>query len=1389
MRKIKSRRGIICCIILLLTNMSAKSQFSNFKFENYSTSDGVSSSTCLEAFQSRDGYLWFGTIDGLNRFDGYEFEVFHPVLSDPKSISGNRVNAITEDNLGNLWVGTKNGLNLHLKAKGYFRQIDFLNSRTTENSLRYEVHDLVFDSLSNVLWVASNYGVDKINVGLDSSYSKLSTQRYLESIDKEGVSSENEVESIALDAKSKLWVSTHSNDLYVYESKLDKFEKFSSRYVSSDAPDYLPNELLIDQEGKIWYGNNLADLSYLDQNKQRHRVQISDENIGIYDLYEDRERRIWISTSGVGIYVLSSQGNIIYHFQHEENNRFSLPNNRVSKVIQDDLGIYWITTYDDGIVKLDLGKAKFAHYFYKTGSPNGLSAKIAQSVFQDSKGRIWIGTGQGGLNLFDEASSSFKHFRYEANNLWKLSSDEIIHISESYDGDLWISTLDGGLNKFNPETGRCVQYKHDDQANSIGQNLVWVTIEDKEKRLWAGTQLNGMSMLDPKTGRFQHYKSLENDSLSLNGNFVYSMFIDSKNRLLIGTSLGLNWLDLNKVGKLQTQQLSFNEVKAPLLYKTHISFITEDALNNIWVGCDFGLFRLNSELEFVTSYSVLDGLPSNLITGIQQDDEGDIWITSRGGISKLDLDTQQIKTYNEDDGLQGVEFQTKSIDKLKDGRIIAGGINGFNIFDPKKISEDNYKLKPFLTTLKIHDTEIKYGDTIRNRVLLDKPLSSTEKVVLFHDESTISIEFIALYHKNPSAVNYAYKMNGIDQHYSYTNEKRVGKIYSNLKPGDYSFEVLASLDKNWETASRVEVNIEILPPIWKTWWAYSVYGLFAVLVLWGSLRYYLIYVDQAKNHQLDQMKLQFFINVSHEFRTPLTMILNPLEKILENFENAEVVKKSATTIQKSAFRLVNLVNQFLDARKMDLGKAPLNLIKADIVAFCKEIKVLFEGLTESKQITLHFETLFEGKDMIFDPDKMEKILVNLLSNAVKFTDQGGNITIRLSVESRKIKEQLLTGSVEEEYVNIEISDTGIGLKKEQLASVFNRFFNVDNTHTGTGIGLNFTKSLVEQHEGTISAQSEYHKGSIFTVSLPVMGKKAYKIFNSMTQEPSTEHSLTHDIVKSLEYDVSITSEPNISEKEEETPSKEVILIVEDNNELRNHLKSELSKIYRTKVAVNGKVGLEKARKFMPDLIISDVMMPLMDGFEMCRELKHNLETSHIPIIMLTARSLDEDRLTGYSQGADAYFAKPFSMKLLMTRVHNILDSREKLKTRFGGIASILPESEIATNTLDEEFLNKSTQAVLDNIGDSNFDFDTLSATVGISRSHFYKKIQALTGQNPSHFVRAIRLKYATELLKQNTFSIKEIAYKSGFNSGAYFSKCFREHFNCTPLQFVDTNND
>ncbi|MDH4058346.1 MAG: ATP-binding protein, partial [Cyclobacteriaceae bacterium] len=870
-------------------------------------------------------------------------------------------------------------------------------------------------------------------------------------------------------------------------------------------------------------------------------------------------------------------------------------------------------------------------------------------------------------------------------------------------------------------------------------------------------------------------------------------FEDSKNRM---------WIGYNVIGALDR----YDELNEDLIHysvsdaddniifgRNSVSSILEDTEGRIWIGTNYGVFALAVDQD--TTYNALkalvtvknymhfserNGLASNEIVGLLSDAHNRLWVSTSTGLSLIDPKTNEIKNYDESDGLQKGRFNAGSLLKTREGIIYFGGVNGLSIFDPDSIRTNETYPPIYITDLKIHYKSLsaKNDESGNDPVYLQKAVHLTKEITLPFDQNSITIEFAALNYIASLKNLYAYTLINFDKDWNYAAIGR-SATYTNINPGTYTFKVKASNNDGVWNEEGTSLVITILPPPWKTWWAYSGYAIVFILLLTVG-RNEIVKREQLKSkaklkeaeaekyQELDTLKSRFFANISHEFRTPLTLILAPLDKrIAAATETTE--KNELTMMRRNATRLLTLVNQLLELSRLEAGTLKLNIRTQSLHKFITYIASQFSSMADSRAI--HFELRADHSiELSFDPDKLEKIVTNVLSNAFKFTPSGGAITISLS-------QYKSTPHFPEGYAQIIITDSGSGIEAQHIERIFDRFYQVDTSSTreyeGSGIGLALAKELVELHKGSISVASTPGVGSSFTIQLPL----------------GTLQMQTDDVVESFEAisteSPSLENDSTISEKVAEEGLLPKLLIVEDNSDLRSYLRNILDGYYEIHEASDGEHGLAIALELIPDLILTDLMMPKVDGLQLCGKLKGSETTSHIPIMLLTAKADIETKLEGLNTGADDYLAKPFDARELKSRIHNLIEIRRKLQKKFSNQFS-LAASEIKVDSLDTQFLKKVKQTIEDRIGDPSLSVESLSEEIAMSNVQLYRKLKALTGMTANELIRNIRLDRAASLLKQHAGNVSEVAFQVGFNNLSYFAKCFKEKFNVSPSAFTSS---
>ena len=1394
-------KTLLCFFVL---NLAAQNSVT---FDKLTTRDGLSQNDVNAIYQDDKGYMWFGTHDGLNRYDGYEFTVFTPDLSNDKSINSNLIWKIIGDEKRGLWIATTgNGINYFNSETEEFTH--FINDKNDENSLSNNYVTSVMIDSENRLWITTAVGIDMLDLNLPLEEAKfihcnLNKDKVFD------VWNGTHIAQIYEDSHKQIWAAG-AKGIHKLESDKDGHKYFQRYNVFLGIPEAGVRCLNEDQYGNLIIGthNNIYVVSKRGYSKKAMNVYWGNFNSIVVD-----KDFIWAATNkGLMQFKTLDDGAkpvLINYYKNDPNQRRSLSSNSIKSLFLDDTGILWIGTYGAGINKYDPHKKQFQHFF-KTGESGSLSSNKIRSVGEDKNGFLWIGTEGGGLDVLSRKNDDGSYNKFEhitdyitaftignvtiggrnkvviggqsTPNLYMVDVTEEKPVSELFfepikevtstvfsvlqDSklNLWIGTYTGGVRRWLAsgsagEFKKDILFKNDNQEKSISNNIVRDIYEDHFGNMWFATG-DGLNMLTKEEAvarnpKFIVYKNNRKDSTSISHNYILTLYESSKGDMWIGTFGG----GLNKfIPATETEPAHFKR------------------------------------------YSTLQGLPNNVIKGILEDEQGNLWVSTNRGISRFDPEHEVFKNYDVNDGLQSDEFGELACVIRKTGEFIFGGVNGFNSFYPEEIKSNNINAETVLTDFLIFNKSVKIGEEINGRVVIDKSIDEVNEIELLHNENSFSFEFAALHYAASNKNTYAYKLEGFNKKWLYTTSENRYATYTNLEPGSYTLKVKSSNnDGVWDT-TPVELKIKVIPPIWKTSYAKTFYLLCILGLLFAFRRFTIIkttkkynleleHMEKEKKEEIHKLKLEFFTNISHEFRTPLTLINGPLDYLLK--QGDDITPKEAriqyNLMKKNTGYLLRLVNQLIDFRKMDRGKLDLNIAKGNIVAFLKEVGEPFQFLGRKKNI--NFEVVNKEDSILswFDSDALEKVVNNLLSNAFKFTPEEGEISLEITEADAYPELQEISRGIDiKDYILIKVQDSGPGIPAHRINHVFERFYmEVDKLKMnmkGSGIGLSFTKNLVELHQGVISVKSNNDDGTCFYVWLP-KAKSAYvdKKGVSFQQDFETDSFISQEDAESQAIDVmDEIVDSNINRSRSKLP---VLLIVDDNQDIRLFIKQGLGESYYIYEAENGEQGFEVAKKVTPNIIITDLMMPVMDGVEFCKSLKTTQETSHIPVIMLTAKMSQESEIQGLKTGADAYIRKPFDMELLHLKLQNILKYRQELRKRFNREITLQP-TEVTVTSTDEDFLQRAIGVVEKHMMDTEFSVEFLVKEMYLSRSHFYLKIKELTGLSSSEFIRNIRLKRAMQLLTDSDLAVKEIMYMTGFNTASYFSKCFRKQFGLIPSEYL-----
>jgi len=1357
------------------------------QFKHLTKEEGLSDNSSWGMIQDRKGFIWIGTPDGLNRYDGRKFKIFKHSIDDPNSLGANSVQALWEDKSGVLWIGTLGGgLNKYNpEQENFTRYVNPYDSSKLANSII-----TIYEDKSGILWIGMHHG--GLNM-FDSKSEKFITYKNIP--DDSTSISNNIIWTISEDSKGNLWIGTVGGGL----NKFNRENKTFTRYLHNpkDPTSLSHNEVVNireDKSGAIWVstsGGGLNKFTYKDDKQLplfKHLKYDQNNPSGLPNNYIDymlidKNNVMWIGTEQGGLSrTISSLDDMsklsFISYKHVPLDQFSLSSNEIPYIYPDNSGLFWITTQGGGVNNFNLKQKQFRNYKQKQDDPLSLGGSNVTSVYEDKDGVIWIGTWDGGLNKWDRAKNKFAHYKHIPNDPTSLSTNRVTVIYEDKSGVIWVGTWNQGLNKFDKRTGKFYTYWHDpSNVKTISDNLIYSINEDKSGVLWIGTANGGLCTYDRESDSFIHFNYKYDSTNILSSTHSSSIYLVDKS--------GTLWISADDGGLISVnfQNNEFIHYKHQpnnpnSLSNDVVTDVYEDKSGFFWIGTSGGgLNKFDKVNGLFRCYLTKDGLPSDNITGVLEDDNGNLWITTNDGLSKFNPQLETFRNYDIEDGLSSISLVKGC--KIKTGEMILGSDKGFVVFYPDSIKDNTHVPPVYITDFYLFNKPVPIGyDSLSGRTILSKSIIECDEIELNYDDEVFSFEFAALDFQAPMKNMYAYIMEGFDKDWTYTDADRNLATYTNLDPGEYVFRVKGSNNDGYWNETGASIKIIILPPWWRTNLAYLIYFLLIgsiIYVTWKAQlkrlknkhEYEMSKFEAQKLHEVDELKSRFFTNISHEFRTPLTLILGPVKQMIEKLNEGKM-KDDLGIVHRNANKLLELVNQLLDISKLESGNMKLQTVPQNIVPLVKALALSFTSYAERKTITLKF-TSSEAEIVVYiDKDKIEKIITNILSNAFKFTPEGGTIEVTVRKDERNS--------------NIIISDTGVGIPKEKISKIFDRFYQVDGSHTreqeGSGVGLSLTKELVELHRGKIEVESEEGKGSTFAVSIP-LGKEHLSPEEIVEKEKAQDFE--DEKLKPV-YDEEIERKCFHYVELYENESLPVLLLIEDNSDVRNYIKINLNNDYKVLEAVDGEDGWNKSVEQIPDLIVSDVMMPKMDGFKLCEKLKTDERTSHIPIILLTAKAAKEDKLEGYETGADEYIMKPFEPDELRARIKNLIQQRKRLHEHFKRQGIIdFEKSKIAS--IDKKFLQKALDIINKNISHSEFGVEVFAELLNVSRSVLHRKIVSLTGESPGDLIRYIRLKKASQLIEQKFGNITEISLEVGFNNPGQFARSFQKQFGVSPSTY------
>lgn len=1360
------RSGNFFVFFLLVFNLCLCAQkYETHLVSKLSTEEGLSNNIIYSVLQDSCGFIWIATEQGLNKYDGKNLTYFSANKKDHR-ISHNRTQTMLLAPDGNIWAGTSYGLNIY-----DYKTDSIIQVTTFSEPLKLVYNDITVLKLSqdnNVIWLGTyGNGVNYFNRELNQFFSLVLP-------DIPDVEQPLKVMSLLEDDHLRLWIGTQANGLYLYDLHTKKIQHF----------------------------------------------QLPDNARFVRNIFQDKYRRVWIGTSK-GCYIYNETTNFLELVRYPE----ELMSNSIGSIIEDKNGLIWVGT-ESSLLNFSSGSfsriEEFNYQLIKHGELRvGLNCPSVNTLFSDNENNIWIGTAWGGINMLKGRTAKFRLYKHNPHQKNTLPNSPVTAICNEQGQTLYIATMGTdqvGLCTMDLKTGRTTEHPFDKKFPDFIYQTILI---DSDRNLWIGTY--GEGLIKAKLNGFG-YKQFKNDPLNKNtlpGNDVRIIYESKDKKLWFGTQDGLATYDKNKnkitrVELLKDSKLSIRIIKEDtsgtlwigtygngvILYdpirdsvNTFLSSQSPNIVHDIFIhGKEVwmattgdGLAKFDMITGSMQFFKESQGLGSDYTHSVLRDASGNIWVGHNNGLSKFTPGTQEIINFTSVDGLQSYSFTDHTALLLPDGLMVFGGFGGINIFDPANVVKDDKCPPVVFTKLYISNEPVKPFRHNKINSPIKENISLTDQININYKQKVFTIEFMGInYNANPK-IQYAYILEGADKEWIDIGSQN-NVTFRNLNAGNYTFKVKASSpDGVWSNDNIATLGITVHPPIWATVWAYLVYtalllvllyfiGLFIVIRIRAANNLKIERARREKDEELHQAKIQFFTNISHELRTPLTLILGPLET-LHSEEKDEDKKSVVNLILHNAKRLLAMVNQLLDFRKAERGQMKLKIQYANIIQTISHVVLSFNELKKQKEIQMEFPQRDEIIMAWYDQEFISKSLVNLLSNSFKFTPSGGTITVLINN---------LADATGNQTLSLTVSDTGKGIQEKDLPHIFERFYQGDansRQRNGTGIGLHFVKSLIELHHGAIEVESIPNLETTFKITIPNV-KSAYlkdEFYNS------------EDISDKPQLDVSgyihISEEEAIQHIEKKKKDKrKKILIVEDNSDIRNYIKNILGDDYTFEEAENGKVGWDLINLYEFDLVISDIMMPVMGGIEMCNLMKTSIETDHIPIILLTAKTDIENRIEGLSVGADSYITKPFHPKHLKVSVAKLIELRDLLKERysrkivFGEFNSIQQEAD----SPEETFLQKAISVVLEKMIDSEFSGNNLAKELNISRMGLHRKIKALTGQTTGEFIRNLRLKKAHDLLTVEGKNVSEVCYEVGFSSPSYFSTCFNVLYKMSPSEYVRT---
>ncbi len=1322
-------------IIVLFLSVSSRAQMGQF----FNPDKQLSSSFVTQVYLDSEGFLWASTRDGINRYDGYQFRVIRRENESDKTLFSNYVNSLLQDRKGLFYFGMYGALQTW-DGRAFYNV-----TMTDLKGQKGSCYATCFLERKNgdVLAGTSGLGVMKFT---DKTHAKQMGG---------ALADLHTVNSLIEDQKGRLWLVTDGKGLLCYDGQKVK------RYLA-DRTDLIFSNLCEDHEGTIYVGTGNAGVFRLQGSDFVHIEGTNSHSVSA--LFCDHFGSIIIGYDGQGVAIYEPKNNHVLDnpfFSMEVN----LSRSKVSSITEDKSGNLWFGLLQKGIYKQPISFRGFNYMGYKMGDQNIIGSACVISTLVDRQGRVWIGTDKDGLYTLDAQKRLQKHY------LEGVPST-VMSMAEDLEGHIWVGSYGDGFGWIDPATQKFHPVEYPADKHLIVMDMAC----DPQGRIWLASMKYGLLCIDSKGNFLKRYMAkpeMEGDRKvnSIANNYVSQVSVspDGK-RVYVSTSMGLCCLDIESESWVKTFGTNCPNYSQPVR-------IAREFNGSIWVGTNSGLYNYSLDGKVLKHYTRESGLPDDGVGTLEFYSNGRLWVGTNHGLACLDPKTGKFQNYFADDGLQSNEFGDGASFASSDGVLYFGGTGGLTWFRPQDIIQSKWEARVQLTSFTINGSPIGGNARSGSYQVTDTTVYASRRFELDYRDNTFAVQFSTLTYENPEHISYLYSING--EPYIRLQQGVNVITFSHLPEGTYRFRVKAERN-NIETPER-DFTVVIHSPWYRSAWAYFFYCVIFGLFCWQYLAYRRHREQnnlrlQAHIHaeEMGEAKLRFFMNMSHEIRTPMTLIVTPLLSLIKN-DDDPARRHVYETIKRNAERILSLINQMMDLRKIDKGQMQMRMSETNLVAFIKDIYDLFENQAKAKQISLKFEHDMDCLPVWIDRKNFDKVIMNILSNAFKYTHTGGEIGIHLTSDAQN--------------ATITVSDNGEKIPEDKLDKIFERFYQTASTandrNAGTGIGLDLTRSLVELHHGTISAHNLV-QGCEFVITLPL--GNAHLSSEEMILSVEEAEKLASELPR-IEQELA-PEEPEPAPVETPNHRRLTIVIAEDDDEIRNYLKDELEADYEVHACDNGRTALSEALRVVPDLVISDVMMPEMDGHQLCAKIKANPNTNFVPVLMLTAKSLDEDKIEGLEFGADGYIVKPFNMDILRRTIHNLISSRRMLRLKYERNDNLEEQmNEIRVKSPDEKLLERIMDCINKNLSNSDLSVDMIADKAGISRVHLHRKMKELTGQTPHDFIRNIRLKKAAQLLSTQGMNVTEVMYACGFANSASFSTVFKKFYGMSPRDYMHEHEE